>query len=111
MTLATGAELSLREAAAALGKSLRQVRYLITTGRLAARKTGGEWRIRASDLQATPPRRRRAARKLEAIRTTVDETLAVDRTAARRPWSVRDMKAFQIGLPLQRTAEADRGLT
>jgi excisionase family DNA binding protein len=42
--------LSLAEAATVLGKSERQVRYMINNGRLKAVKIGGSWVVESSDL-------------------------------------------------------------
>ncbi len=36
-------QLSIAEAAARLGKSVRQIRYMIDAGRLTARKVGGRF--------------------------------------------------------------------
>jgi len=47
-------QLSLEQAAERLGKSVRQVRYLIQTGALRANKTGGRWLIDAADLPLRP---------------------------------------------------------
>jgi hypothetical protein len=36
-------KMSLNEAAAHLGKSVRQIRYMVSTGRLPATKHAGRW--------------------------------------------------------------------
>ncbi len=46
-------DLLLSEAARLLDKSESQVRYMIKSGRLAARKVDGRWRIRREDLPRT----------------------------------------------------------
>jgi len=38
-------DLSLQEAATAMGKPLRQVRYMVKKGSVPAQKVDGEWRI------------------------------------------------------------------
>ena len=43
-------QLSIQQAAERLGKSVRQVRYLIQTGSLPAHKSGGRWLIAVADL-------------------------------------------------------------
>ena len=64
-------QLTIEQAAARLGKSPRQVRYLIQTRRLPARKFSGAWLIESADLELlrragagagaqAPPRRRSA---------------------------------------------------
>ena len=50
-------ELSLSEVATVLGKSERQVRYLIKTERLKASKQGGRWSIHSEDLPLTAEQR------------------------------------------------------
>jgi excisionase family DNA binding protein len=45
---------AIEQAAERLGKSVRQVRYLIQTGALRANKTGGRWLIDAADLPLRP---------------------------------------------------------
>jgi excisionase family DNA binding protein len=49
--------LTLEEAAQRLGKTVRQVRYLIQTGALRADKSSGRWRIDAADLPLSEPQR------------------------------------------------------
>ena len=43
-------KLTLEQAAARLGKSERQIRYLVQNSRLAAEKVGGRWLIESDDL-------------------------------------------------------------
>ncbi len=43
-------QLTLQEAAVRLGKSVRQVRYLINSGQISAQKLGGRWFVQSSDL-------------------------------------------------------------
>ncbi len=52
-------QLSLVDAATRLGLSLRQVWYLINTGRLPAAEVGGRWVIEDSSLPASPAREQR----------------------------------------------------
>jgi excisionase family DNA binding protein len=47
-------QLTLHQAAAALGKTRRQVQYLIQQGRLPAQKVGGRWYVESADLEADP---------------------------------------------------------
>ena len=51
-------QLTLRQAADKLGKSIRQVRYMIQLGQLAATKFGGEWHIDVAALPTTTARSR-----------------------------------------------------
>ena len=159
-------ELSPEEAATKLGKSVRQIRYMMQEGRLPARKVGGRWRVKipaaptgpavetakaqgaagpaaappgpavetakgqgaagpaaiatpaqgASDSAAAPapgrgksdgPRQQAAARKQARLRAAVEDALELDR--APRRYSLRDLKAFQLGLPLYQQALAVLG--
>jgi len=95
-------EISLKEAATLLGKSERQVRYLIKHGRLKATKVGGQWRVANADLTFTEGQREAVAERLDAARETVTAALepATKATAAKerkRQYSVRDLEAFQAG--------------
>jgi excisionase family DNA binding protein len=47
-------ELSLQQAVEILGKTRRQVLYMIEQGRLPAKKIGGCWVIDRTDLQVDP---------------------------------------------------------
>lgn len=94
-------QLSLQQAAARLGKSVRQVRYLIQTGTLSAQKSGGRWLIDAASLPLSEPQKAAVARRERALRSDVEAGLGLDEAAPER-YSVRDLKAFQIGLPLYR---------
>ena len=94
-------QLSLQQAAERLGKSIRQVRYLIQSGELRAGKTGGRWMIDAADLPLSEPQRAAVGRREHALRDAVERGLGLDEKPPER-YSVRDLKAFQIALPLYR---------
>lgn len=91
--------LSVHEAAARLGKTPRQIRYLIKTGALAATKGAKSWRIDANALPTVQGRVEAQAHIQDAIDTAIDKTGA-PRPVHRRRYSLTDMKAFQIGQPL-----------
>lgn len=101
-------QLSLQQAAERLGKSIRQVRYLIQSGALRATKTGGRWLIDAADLPLSAPQRAAVQRREHALRAAVERGLGLDETPQQR-YSVRDLKAFQIALPLYRQAAESLG--
>ncbi|MCB9761050.1 MAG: helix-turn-helix domain-containing protein [Alphaproteobacteria bacterium] len=102
-------DLSLRQAADQLGKSPRQIRYLIQTGRLPAHKDGSRWVIRSEDLPLSEGQRRAKARKKRLLRAVVDD--ALDTQPEKTRYSVRDLKAFQVALPLYQRAVASTGDT
>ncbi len=92
-------QLTLQQAAERLGKSVRQVRYLIQKGWLRANKSGGRWLIEAADLPLSEPQRAAVGRRERALRSAVERGLGLEDSASER-YSVRDLKAFQIALPL-----------
>lgn len=109
-------ELSLEDAATKLGKSVRQIRYLVKLGRMPARKVGGRWLVQVTtggtSDEAGPeglrsPKRQTAQRKREALRAAVEDALALP--PSNRRYSLRDLKAFQLGLPLYQQALAMLG--
>ncbi len=91
--------LSIKQAADRLGKTERQIRYLIQTDRLPARKEGGRWQIAAGDLPLSDGQQRAQVRKQAALRTAVETALELPERGRRR-YSVQDLKAFQISRPV-----------
>lgn len=91
-------ELSLTQAAQLMGKTRRQLEYLIQTGRLQARKERGRWRIDETALPLSPEQRAASARRAQALRETATEVL--DRAVPKTRYSIRDLKAFQAALSL-----------
>lgn len=103
-------ELTLEQTAVRLGKSKRQVLYLIQTGRLPARKEAGRWSIDAQQLPLNAAQQQSQARKQARLREAVDTALDLEPSGERpRRYSVRDLKAFQIALPLYRQAHSGLG--
>ncbi|MCI0666941.1 MAG: helix-turn-helix domain-containing protein [Methylococcaceae bacterium] len=91
--------LTLDEAAIRLGKSKRQVRYLIDTGKLPAKKSAGRWFIDSNDLPLSEGQQSAAQRKQRQLQAAVEEALEIDPKAkSERRYSVLDMKAFNIAL-------------
>jgi len=103
-------QLSLEQAATCLGKSKRQIMYLINKGELPAQKTAGRWWIESDHLPLSAAQYRQYEQKQRQLRTAVEEALDLDPASERpRRYSVRDLKAFQIALPLYRQATAAVG--
>lgn len=94
-------DLSLEEAAAKLGKSVRQLRYMMQKGELKVKKVAGRWFIAAEDLPLSAPQTEAKARGARRLRALVDDALD---TGPKNRYSVRDLRAFQIGQPLYETA-------
>ncbi len=102
--------LTVDQAAERLGKSRRQLRYLIKSKRLPARKFAGRWVIDSKDLQLSEGQTRAVERRERQLRAVVEEGLGLPDAGERRPrYSVRDLKAFQIALPIHTRAAKDLG--
>ena len=95
-------KLTIDQAAAHLGKSARQVRYLIKNGRLNAVKDGKRWLIDSDDLPLSEARHQFVDRKERQLRAAVEEGLGLDPEGKKPRFSLRDIKAYQIGMPLRR---------
>lgn len=97
-------DLSLAEAARLLGRSERQVRYLIKTGDLEAQKKAGHWRIRREDLPVSERQEAAAQHKAERAARLAMEVLQPreEQQGSARRYSVRDLRAYQEGAPLYR---------
>jgi len=98
-------KLTLEQAAARLGKSGRQIRYLIQNDRLPAEKVAGRWLIDSDHLPLSAGQQQAIERKERQLRAAVEEGLGLPAASERSPrYSVRDLKAFQLTLPVYRQA-------
>lgn len=96
-------KLTLEQAATRLGKSRRQVLYAIRKGELPAEKLAGRWFIEFDDLDPGQPRRDAQERKHRALRAAVEDALDLTQDdGERRRYSIRDLKAMQVALPIYR---------
>lgn len=102
-------QFTLRQSADQLGKSIRQVRYMIQLGQLPATKVAGEWQVNSADLPSTPVQVEAALHRDQKLRATVEDVLDLSERQGRRRYSVRDLRAVQIGLPLFQAATRDLG--
>lgn len=84
--------LSLDETATRLGKSRRQVEYMIKTGRLQASKINGRWQVDDSTLPDSPARKKALDQRQRKLRNVVDDALAIPRD---KVYSVRDLQLWQ----------------
>ena len=92
-------DLSVKEAAALLGKSPRTVRLMIQQGRIVARRDGQQWRIDRDRLVGVDAERAEArSSELSQIRDHLDGAIEAVQPPAERPrrsfYSVRDVTAF-----------------
>ena len=96
--------LTLHQAGDALGKTPRQIRYLIEQGGLKAAKREGRWMIDSEDLPLSEGQRAALQRRETLLRETVEEGLGLDQEPkgrGKRPtYSILDLKAFQYALPI-----------
>ena len=109
-------KLSLSESATVLGRSERQIRYLIKTGRLRAGKDGGRWRIESTDLPLTDAQREAVASRVQTAREAFEKGIApagkIEESkpaAEKKRYSVKDLKAFQSGEDIYRELKVDLG--
>ncbi len=107
-------KISLSEAATILGKTERQVRYLIKTGRLAARKDGNRWYVESTELPLSDGQRRAVAARVETAREAFDKGLEPAAKAGknekqRTHFSVTDLKAFKTGVEICRAITGELG--
>lgn len=100
-------KLTLAQAAEKLGKSVRQVRYMIRTGRLKANKDGGRWAVDAADLPLTEGQDRARSRHKSRLRDAVEDALDLNEGDSKRErYSMTDLRAFKVARPaLERAAE------
>lgn len=95
-----------------LDKSVRQVRYLVKLGKsCCSRKVAGRWLVTIPATNATlpgedaavpSPHRMAQQRKQAALRAAVEDALELP--PPQRRYSLRDLKAFQVGQPLYQQA-------
>jgi hypothetical protein len=116
-------DLSLADAATVLGRSPRQLRYLLRTGRIKARKIGTRWVISSADLPLTDAQRQGLAERAAAVRQAVDQALSpVDKAirgtvlipegppaGKKKHYSVRDLEPFRQGEEVYRAIVAALG--
>ena len=106
-------KLSLAEAATVLGKSERQVRYLIKQGTLKAQKDNGKWTVESADLPLSEEQRRAIGQRVEVARESFERGLEPARKAAdsqgKGSYSVTQLGAFQAGQAILRDLEAGLG--
>ena len=90
--------LSIKEAAELLGKTRRQVAYMIDQGELPAKKSGGRWVIERDDLNVDESRQQHVRQKRAKFKAVIEETVI----PGKQPYTVRDLKAVQLAMPIYR---------
>ena len=104
-------KLSLSQAAEQLGKTRRQIRYMIQEGRLEASKEGGRWSVDSGALPLDGPRQAAQARRLERLRDVpTRRDRSAQRTLRSKPRSCRVRCADRRTSGLGRCLASYRGL-
>lgn len=102
-------KLTVPEAAARLGVSPKTVRRMLVSGVLPGQKVGGRWLIDASDLAPSSKQGEASDRKDRQLRMAVEGGLGLSGKERKPRYSIRDLKAFQIALPLYHKAAEHLG--
>ncbi len=103
-------KMTLGEAAHYLGKSERQVRYLIKLGQIKGNKVEGRWVFDQADLPVSKERLRVREQKAAELGAAVEEALGPHlRPPSRRTYSVADLGAFRAGVAACRSSGARLG--
>jgi hypothetical protein len=75
---------------------------------LSAQKVGGRWVVESDALPLSDGQRAAVQRRERALRAAVEKGLGLSDEPERPPrYSVRDLKAFQVALPIYRRAAQD----
>ena len=96
-------QLSLQEAMQIIGKTRRQVLYMIEQGRLPARKVGGRWVIERADVQVDEDVHQRTTQKQARFKAVIEDALT---PGQERRYTLRDLKAVQVATPIYREMAA-----
>jgi len=99
-------DLSLREAAELMGLSVRQLRYMVQKGTVAARKEGGRWVVPKETVTLTAGQQRAVAQKSARAADVVDKLLEKKKG---KHYSMLDLRAFEAGRSLYREAKESFG--
>lgn len=92
--------LTLEQAAALLGKTRRQVVYMIEQGRLPAQKVGGRWVIERAALTTDEDVQQRATQREARFQAAVEDALAP--AGKHRRYAFADLKGVQLATPIYR---------
>lgn len=82
--------LSLQDAVQILGKTRRQMLYMIEHGHLPAKKVGGRWVIERADLQVDDAVQQRTSLKQARFKAVIEDVLT---PGQERRYTLRDLKA------------------
>ncbi len=102
-------DLMLKDAARLLGKNVRQVRYLVTHGKIPAQKIDGRWLIKREDLPLSRGQRKARQTKLDQSSEKAHAVLSSTDRPNRKIYSVRKLNAFNQGRVLLAELRAQAG--
>lgn len=94
-------DISIREAATRLGKSTRQVRYMLQNGDIAGRKESGRWLVDSAALPRSVAQQEPDRRRKRNIRAAVNKGLGAEDEPGTARYSLFDLKAVQIANALR----------
>lgn len=100
-------EISIVEAAARLGKSDRQIRYMIANQEIAARKVKNKWVIQSETLPLSPGQAKAEEHKEQILIQRTEMAVGAEHAAKvlgppdeKRAYSVSSLRAFPICMDL-----------
>jgi excisionase family DNA binding protein len=99
VSVANTMQLSLQQTADILGKTRRQVLYMIEQGHLPAKKIGGRWAVDRADLQVDAATEQRVSQKQAQFKAVIEDALT---PGPERRYTLRDLKAVQLATPIYR---------
>lgn len=95
--------ITISEAATLLGKSKRQIRYMIQQGKLKAEKAGKEWLINREHLPLSEAQLKSLERKAQQVRSVIDDAIGKpadgivrDAREARKKYALATQSCFKL---------------
>ena len=97
-------QLTLNETAARLGKSVRQIRYMITQNRLPAQRDGKRWLVNEDDLPESAAQNRVGKKRRQRFERKSEHNLAPPPQGDSKSYSVLQLRAFNLTAPIYHRA-------
>lgn len=107
-------EVSLNEAAVLMGKTPRQVRYLLQQAKITARKVDNVWVIDAESLPLNDAQKAAINARAEVVRESMSKAFEpllqiVKKGVSQQEYTVRSLNAFKIGEVIYRVMVKELG--
>ena len=93
-------QLSIQQTAELLGKTRRQVIYMIKQKQLPAQKVGGRWCVERADLGVDEAKQQRTKVRAGQFREAMEEALAS--ASKKQQYTMGDLYAVKIAIPIYR---------